>query len=158
MRSGESSLGRRCVTKRSLEAERFSLERIRQIAEFRTALRAFQHRSERAARSCGLTPQRYLLLLLIKGAPDDSETLTMGELADRLKLSANSVTELANRAEDAGLVEREYSETDGRLTYLRVSAEGERRLQKALALSDGDRDELARAFDVLRAPLRHAVR
>jgi DNA-binding MarR family transcriptional regulator len=68
------------------------------------------------------------------------------------------VTELADRAEDAGLVERESDPTDGRVTYLRATTEGERRLLRTLALSDGDRFELARAFDALRVSLRPAVR
>src|SRR4026208_287543 len=43
------------------------------VAEFRAALRRFLRTSERNARAAGLTPQRYLLLLMIKGAADESE-------------------------------------------------------------------------------------
>ena len=39
------------------------------VAEFRAALRRFLRRTERIARQSGLTPQRYLLLLMVKGAP-----------------------------------------------------------------------------------------
>ena len=35
------------------------------VAEFRTALRRFLRKSERIAHQSGLTPQRYLLLLMI---------------------------------------------------------------------------------------------
>ena len=38
------------------------------VAEFRSALRHFLRRSEKIARQSGLTPQRYLLLLLVKGS------------------------------------------------------------------------------------------
>ena len=51
------------------------------VAEFRAALRQFLHRTERIARQSGLTPQRYLLLLMVKGAPDGSEQSTVTELS-----------------------------------------------------------------------------
>ncbi|MDX6469966.1 MAG: hypothetical protein QOF75_1769, partial [Gaiellaceae bacterium] len=46
----------------------YTVEDVVAVAEFRTALRRFLRRSERIARQSGLTPQRYLLLLMIKGA------------------------------------------------------------------------------------------
>jgi DNA-binding MarR family transcriptional regulator len=147
----------RATRRKTSPIEAFPPHRIRQIAEFRFALRTFQRSSEQAARACALTPQRYLLLLAIKGAADGSERSTMGELAQQLKVSANTLSELADRAEKTGLVRRERGLDDARLTYLRITREGERRLLRALALSDGDRRELARAFDALRAPLRLAA-
>ena len=50
---------------------------VQRVAEFRAALRRFQARSDQAARSADLTPQRYLLLVTIKGAPDGSERATV---------------------------------------------------------------------------------
>ena len=44
--------------------------RVIAVAEFRSALRHFLRRSEKIARQSGLTPQRYTLLMMIKGAPD----------------------------------------------------------------------------------------
>src|SRR6266576_3243136 len=43
------------------------------VAEFRAGLRQYLRRSERIARQAGLTPQRYLLLLMIKGAVDGDQ-------------------------------------------------------------------------------------
>src|SRR5947207_4103793 len=100
------------------------------VAEFRAALRRFLRRSERIARSSGLTPQRYLLLLMIKGAPGGSEQSTVTELAERLQLAQSSVTELVRRAEEAGLIEREQSADDGRVAHLRLTREGELRLAR----------------------------
>jgi len=97
-------------------------------ADFRAALRRFLRRSERVARQSGLTPQRYLLLLMIKGAPGGAEQSTVTELAGRLQLAQSTVTELVSRAEEAGLVEREASQTDARVAHLRLTPEGERRL------------------------------
>jgi DNA-binding MarR family transcriptional regulator len=125
------------------------LEQFVRGAEFRASLRAFLRHNEQACRRFDLTPQRYLLLLAIKGAPDGSERLSFSELADRLQLSRNTVTELCARAEEAGLLHREPSQEDQRVVYLRVSEEGERRLAAVIRESDGDREELLLAFDAL---------
>src|ERR671930_1928754 len=108
-----------------------SAEEVAPVAEFRAALRRFLRTTERNARAAGLTPQRYLLLLMIKGAADGSEQSTVTELAERLQLAQSTVTELVRRAEEAGLVERERSPSDGRIAHLRLSAEGERRLARS---------------------------
>ena len=116
------------------------------VAEFRAALRAFLRTTERNARAAGLTPQRYLLLLMIKGAPNGSEQSTVTELAERLQLAQSTVTELVRRAEEVGLVERETSSVDGRVAHLRLTEEGERRLAKAVARLTGERDALRATF------------
>ena len=116
------------------------------VAEFRASLRGFMRHSERVARKSGLTPQRYLLLLMVKGAPDGSQQSTVTELADRLQLAQSTVTELVSRAEDAGLLTREQSSSDARVAHLRLSEEGERRLERAFT-----------ALGVERAHLREAV-
>jgi DNA-binding MarR family transcriptional regulator len=115
-------------------------------AELRSALRRFLRDSERAARGSGLTPQRYLLLLMIKGAPDGRERSTVTELADRLQLAQSTVTELVGRAEDAGLVTRETSSKDGRVAFLGVTPEGERRLELAFGSLERERQELLSMF------------
>ncbi len=106
-------------------------ETVRETASFRAALRRFEHSSEQIARQHGLTPQRYLLLLMIAGAPDGSERSTVGELALALQLAQHTVTELVARAEDAGLLERERSDEDRRVSHLSLTAEGRARLAAA---------------------------
>ena len=123
-----------------------AVEDVVRVAEFRAALRQFLRRSERTARSSGLTPQRHLLLLMIKGAPDLSQQSTVTELADRLQLAQSTVTELVRRAEEAGLVEREQSANDARVAHLRLTAEGERRLAQAFTNLAGERADLREAF------------
>ena len=98
------------------------------VADFRTALRRFLRKSERVAHRSGLTPQRYLLLLMIKGSADRKERSTVTELAERLQLAQSTVTELVSRAEESGLVARETSSDDARVAHLRLTPEGERRL------------------------------
>jgi DNA-binding MarR family transcriptional regulator len=116
------------------------------VAEFRAALRAFLRKSERNARRSGLTPQRYLLLLMIKGAPDGRQQSTVTELAERLQLAQSTVTELVRRAEESGLVARAQSDADGRVAHLRLTAEGERRLSDAFTSNEQERNELRAAI------------
>jgi DNA-binding MarR family transcriptional regulator len=119
------------------------------VAEFRAALRQFLRRSERVARRSGLTPQRYLLLLMIKGAPGGSEKSTVTELSERLQLAQSTVTELVRRAEEAGLLEREQSPTDARVAHLRLTDEGEQRLKRSFTQLATERAQLREAFSQL---------
>jgi DNA-binding MarR family transcriptional regulator len=105
-------------------------------------VRLFLRRGEQVARAAGLTPQRQLLLLMIKGAPDGSERATITELAERLQLAQNTVTELVARAEAVGLLEREPSGTDGRVVHLRLTKEGDRRLAATVSALRADRRHL----------------
>src|SRR3954463_6067962 len=119
------------------------------VAEFRAALRRFLRTTERNARSAGLTPQRYLLLLMIKGARASNERSTVTELAERLQLAQSTVTELVRRAEETGLIERERSSADGRVAFLRLSAEGEQRLARSFTTNETERRTLTQAFSPL---------
>lgn len=94
------------------------------------------------AQQSGLTPQRYLLLLMIKGAPDGSERATVTQLASRLRLAQTTVTDLVRRAEDVGLIARERSPRDARVTFLRLTAEGQRRLARSFRAHATERDHL----------------
>ena len=119
------------------------------IAAFRSKIRAFLRKSEHIAQASGLTPQRYLLLLMIKGAPDGSERATVTALAERLQLAQSTVTELVARAERSGLVERERSDSDARVAHLRLTQEGERRLARSVRGPEVERQELRRMLDEL---------
>ncbi|HXY85931.1 MAG TPA: MarR family transcriptional regulator [Gaiellaceae bacterium] len=127
-------------------AAQLPLEEVIHVAEFRAALRRFMRRTERIAQSSGLTPQRYLLLLMIKGAPDGTGRSTVTELSERLQLAQSTVTELVRRAEQARLVEREQSSTDARVAYLRLTEEGERRLARAFTDLGSERAALRAAI------------
>ena len=109
-----------------------SVSEVMAIAEFRAALRRFLRTSERVARHSRLTPQRYLLLLMIKGSPDGREQST--------------VTELVSRAEEVGLIEREQSADDARVAHLRLTAEGDRRLMLSVTELANERAQLAAAI------------
>ena len=116
------------------------------VADFRVALRRFQHRTELVARDCGITPGWYLLLLQIKGAPDLTEQTTVTALADRLQLAQSSVTELVSRAQQAGLLQRTPSPDDARVVHLRLSAQGEKIFARAFRSLASERDALRAAI------------
>ena len=126
-----------------------------QVAELRETLRSFLRESELIAQKNGLTQQRYLLLLMIKGARDGSECSTVGELTTRLRLAQTTVTDLVARAEQAGLIQRERSKKDARVALLRLTNEGERRL--AYSVHD-QANQRRRLLQMLRDIEKHSSR
>jgi DNA-binding MarR family transcriptional regulator len=118
---------------------------VRRVASFRVALRAFQRGNERAARGAGLTPQWYLLLLLVKGSEQGNEQATVRELARRMQLAQSTVTELVNRAERVGLVRRTASNLDGRVTHVALTEEGEERFAASFRALTEERRALQQA-------------
>lgn len=122
------------------------------VAEFRAALRRFLHASDRITRAHDFSPATYDLLVMIAAAGADGATIT--SLAERLCLAANSVTELVNRAETAGLVQRGADAADGRITRVTMTRNGERRLASAVSALDADRLHLLRLLADVRTRLR----
>src|SRR5215472_7716189 len=94
------------------------------LAEWRYQIRRFLRFSEQAARSAGIEPQQYLLLLTIKGLPEDRKP-TIGELAERLQLQHNSTVELINRLVEHNLVQRQRDESDHRQIIVTLTTQGE---------------------------------
>jgi DNA-binding MarR family transcriptional regulator len=119
----------------------------RPAAEFRAVLRQFLKRSEDCARSYGLTPRQYLLLLQIGGAEGASATIS--DLVERLALAQSAVTELVQRAEQAGLVARTPSTTDGRVVHLSLTPEGAATLEAVHVALGAERHQLRAAIDSL---------
>ena len=116
-------------------------------AEFRAALRRFLRTSEDAARDAGMTPQQHLLLLQIAGSPDG--TATVSSLVEKLALTQSAVTELVQRAEQAGLVRRSASAVDGRVAHLSLTKDGETRLAQVHGVLGRERADLRRVIDRL---------
>lgn len=112
------------------------------VAEFRAALRQFLRRTEKTAATHGLTPQRYLLLLMIKGAPDGSQTSTVTTLAAQMRLAQHTVTELVARAERVGLIRRQVNAHDRRIVHLTLTPKGDRLLTASFAELEADRKAL----------------
>jgi len=127
-----------------MRREPLPLSEFQLVASLRATLRQFLRVSEHAARRHGLTQQRYLLLLMIKGAPDGSQRSTVTELSERLQVAQSTVTELVARAEQVDLVTREPSPRDRRVVHFSLTPEGERRLEAVLLELRSERERLAR--------------
>jgi DNA-binding MarR family transcriptional regulator len=121
--------------------------RYRAAADFRAELRRFLRRSEDCARKNGLTPRQHLLLLQIAGS--EAGTATVSELVDRLALTQSAVTELVQRAEEAGLVQRAPSPLDGRVVDLSLTPEGARRLALVQDALGPERQHLVEVLQTL---------
>jgi DNA-binding MarR family transcriptional regulator len=124
-----------------------------EAAELRSALRGFLRRSEEISRHHGITPRQYLLLLMIAAKEDEAEKATITHLVERLALTQSTVTELVQRAEEAGLVRRRPSEHDGRVTYLLLTPVGSERLRAAWQEHGPERDHLLATLQKLSTPL-----
>jgi DNA-binding MarR family transcriptional regulator len=116
-------------------------------AKFRAELRQFLRRSEDCSRRYGITPRQHLLLLQIAGAPGG--TTTVSELVSSLALTQSAVTELVQRAEAAGLVQRAASRDDGRVVQLTLTIEGATKLAAVHRALGPERAQLKRVIDDL---------
>jgi DNA-binding MarR family transcriptional regulator len=103
--------------------------RLRASGRATAGLQEFLRSSERVARKHGLTAERYQLLLLIKVMGLRGPGPTVEELATSLHLAKSTVT-------------RELSDHDARIRHLRLSEEGERRLDAAVGDLRGERSRL----------------
>jgi len=104
----------------------------RALAEFRYELRRYLALSDHAARSVGLHPGQYRLLLMLKGLPDGIEP-TIGNLAERLGLRHHSTVELVDRLEKRDLIHRERNERHRSFVFVRISPKGESILRRVVA-------------------------
>ena len=121
--------------------------RYRAAAAFRAELRRFLRRSEDCARRFGITPRQHILLLQIAGA--EGGMTTVSDLVGSLSLTQSAVTELVQRAEAAGLVERSPSRADGRVIHLSLTPLGEEKLAAVHESLGAERAQLRRAIDSL---------
>ena len=84
---------------------------IRDLAQFRYALRRFLRFSEDAAREHGVTPQQHQLMLGVAGFTGRN-CATISELAEFLQEKNHSVVGLVERAVNSGLVRRKQDSSD----------------------------------------------
>ena len=77
----------------------------------------------------GLTINDYEVLLHLAKAPDGQ--LRRVDLADRVLLTASGITRLLEGLERSGLMARAACESDGRVTYARLTDAGRERLRAA---------------------------
>ena len=99
------------------------------LARFRHELRKFQAFSKAAANRAGLTPQQHQALLSIRGL-SKREPVSVGDLAQFLLIRHHTAVELVDRMVKLELLNRSIDENDGRRVLVKLTKEGERRLQK----------------------------
>lgn len=119
------------------------------LAEFRYLIRRFVDFSERAAREVGLTPRHHQALLAIQGFAAGGP-MSVGELAERLRIRHHSAVELANRLCENGLVSRSHDSEDQRRVLLSLTERAEEHLAD---LSLAHLDELSRIEPMLKRVL-----
>ncbi len=119
------------------------------LSEFRYQLRRFLHFSEEAAKSAGVTPLQYLLLLHVRGFPGRDWAL-VGELAERLQMQHHGAVALLTRCEENGLVKRRSSLVDRRQVEVHLLPRGEQLLEKLAALHAAELRSLQGTFTVAR--------
>ncbi len=113
-------------------------------------------RYDEALRRHGLTFARYEALVLLTFSR--TGRLPLSKIGERLMVHPTSVTNIVQRLEQAGLVERTPNPDDGRGTLAGITAEGRRVVQAAtddlVALDFGleslDGSERRQLFDLLR--------
>ena len=99
------------------------------LSELRYRIRKFVGEGDAVARSAGLEPQQYLLLLALRGLPGGVEA-TIRTLADRLALKHHSAVELIDRLEAHGYVRRSRSRDDRRRVLVALLPKGEKLLEQ----------------------------
>lgn len=122
------------------------------LVELASTLRATVIPLSRALRATdtGLTPTQ----LSVLGAINRNGPLSMGELADRQRLSPAMISRVVTSLADAGMVERSPSEEDRRVCYVRVSPDGMRWIEENRATRDA---WLAERLEHLTASERRTV-
>jgi DNA-binding MarR family transcriptional regulator len=129
-------------------ARELTSEDYENLLAFRTSLRRFLHWSQTQARGAGMTPAHHQLLLAVKGHRGRKGP-TIGDLAGYLLLRHHSTVELVGRVEAAGLVERWSDNDDGRVARVRLTAEGDRRLDRLASAHLDELQQLAPVLDQL---------
>ena len=120
------------------------------LSDFRYSIRCFLEFSENAARNAGLTPQQHQALLAVRGFPHGT-AVTIGDLAERLRIRHNSAVELTDRLVEADLIVRSPDALDNRRVLLSLSDTAIAILSE---LSAVHLDELSRLRPVLKRILR----
>jgi DNA-binding MarR family transcriptional regulator len=123
------------------------------LSEFRYLIRCFLEFSQDAARAIGLTPRQHQALLAIKGFPV-GHLVTIGDLAERLRIRHHSAVELVDRLSEAGLAQRIPDANDQRLVLLSLTGLADGYLAE---LSAVHLDELSRIEPILKKVLSRST-
>ena len=124
------------------------------LSDFRYLIRCFLEFSEAEAKVVGLTSRQHQALLAIKGY-GRGQPISVGDLAERLRIRPHSAVELADRLCERGLVARTQDPEDQRRVLLSLTPEAEASLA---SLSAAHLDELSRIRPMLERVLERKGR
>lgn len=128
------------------------------LADLRYQLRRFLGQRESAARSAGVEPQQYALLLQLKGL-QGRRPATIGTLAERLQIRHHSAVELVDRLVARRLVDRRRNGDDGRAVEVTLRPAGEAVLRRLALYSTAElRSDGPALVTVLRRLMRRQRR
>ena len=116
------------------------------VAAFRFALRRFEQKTDSLVRACGLTPQRYLLLLAVRSAQLDGGFATGTQIANDLAMPQTTVADLIARAVKVGLLAKRSDGADGRVIQVTTTPAGDQRLSHAIRSLASERANLELAL------------
>jgi DNA-binding MarR family transcriptional regulator len=114
------------------------------LADWRHALRRFLHASEQFARTAGVSPTQYQLLLFVRGSSGRAPGIS--ELAHKLQIKHQSAVGLVDRCERADLVRRRRDPGNRRRVLVELTRRGTRLLSRLAAAHFGAIEQLGRAF------------
>ena len=120
------------MPKNDSKVREFSDAEYEVLAEFRHQIAIFLRRRTMAAKSAGLEPKQYQLMLAVKGF-GASKPPTIGELATQLQLYHHSTVELVDHLEKRGFIYRERNERHRSFVFVRIAPKGESILRKIVA-------------------------
>jgi DNA-binding MarR family transcriptional regulator len=117
-------------------------------------MRRFMQWSEERAQQEGMTHLQHQLLLAVR-AHTDPRGPTLGEAAEYLLVTPSSASELVDRAESGGYVQRQRCAEDARVVRLQLTSVGEKKLER---LTIDVLAELARVGPMLKLVLADVAR
>jgi DNA-binding MarR family transcriptional regulator len=117
------------------------------LAELRYGLRRFLNWSSEQAKRAGITPTQHQLLLAIRSSRNPRGA-TVGEVAEVLSIRHHSAVGLIDRAQEAGLIERERDPETQSVVHLKLTEFGALTLS---ALSEVHIRELAQLAPTMQA-------
>lgn len=112
------------------------------IRQLRIIIRALQGHSRAIERSCGISAAQLWALWELQRSPG----LNVGDLSRRLSVHPSTTSNLLDKLEQGGLIERQRRERDQRIVRLFITATGETLLAGAPAPPQG---ELNRALQAM---------
>ncbi|WP_068307805.1 MULTISPECIES: MarR family winged helix-turn-helix transcriptional regulator [Kordiimonas] len=97
------------------------------LISIRRITRAIDLQSKQLVKQSGLTAPQLVVMMAIRKEGRASPSTVAREVA----LSQATITSILDRLEKAGLVRRERSESDKRIVYACLTADGQKRLEEA---------------------------